>query len=348
MVPALLSLVRRLAVAHELHVFALAQEASPGSWPLAGAVVHNIGNSRAICRTVAAIRREHRCEPFALVQAIWSGVSGLAAVSASKLLGIPACVHVAGGEFAAMAAIDYGGMLRWHWRVLERFTLNNAARVTAASEPILASLERFGCRALRLPLGVDLQSWPPLPPRVRTAGAGARLIHVASLNRVKDQTTLLEAARWLVGREIDFHLDVVGEDTLGGAMQALAARLGLAQRVTFHGFLRQHEVKAIMERADLHVLSSLHEAGPLVVLEAAIAGIPTVGTRVGHVAEWDGVAASAVNPGDAPGLGAAIEALLGDEARRLRMALNAQTRAVAEDADYTAARFLELYGEITH
>jgi glycosyltransferase involved in cell wall biosynthesis len=103
-----------------------------------------------------------------------------------------------------------------------------------------------------------------------------------------------------------------------------------------------------MERADLHVLSSLHEAGPLVVFEAALAGIPTVGTRVGHVAEWDDVAASAVTPGDAPGLGAAIEALLGDETRRQRMARIAQARAVAEDADYTAARFLALYKEVTH
>jgi len=347
-IPALLALVRRLAAAHELHVFALAQEPVPGSWTLEGAVIHNIGNARAIGRTVAAIRREHRRAPFALVQAIWSGFSGVSAVAAAKLMRVPACVHVAGGELAALPVIGYGGQLRWHWRVLERFTLRNARRVTAASEPVIAMIERFGGRAQRLPLGVDLQSWPPLPPRRRVAGTAARLVHVASLNRVKDQTTLLEAARRLVERGLDFHLDVIGEDTLGGAVQALAVRLGLAQHVTFHGVLRQGAMRPIVERAVLNVISSLHEAGPLVVLEAAVAGVPTVGTRVGHIAEWDGAAAIAVSPGDAAALAAGIEALLGDESRRQQLALAAQARAMTEDADYTAARFLAMYDELTH
>lgn len=348
MIPALLSLVRRLAAQHELHVFALAQEPVPGSWMLEGAVIHNVGNARAIGRTVAAIRREHRRAPFALVQSIWSGISGLSAVVAAKLTRLPACVHVAGGELAAVPVIGYGGQLHWRWQVLERFTLRNAARVTAASEPIVAMIERFGCRARRLPLGVDLRSWPPLLPRPRVAGAAARLVHVASLNRVKDQTTLLEAARCLVQRGLDFHLDVIGEDTLGGAMQALAMRLGLAQHVTFHGMLRHEALRPMMERAVLNIVSSLHEAGPLVTLEAAVLGVPTVGTRVGHIAEWDGFAATAVSPGDAAGLAAGIEALLVDEPRRRQLALAAQARAVAEDADYTAARFLALYDEVTH
>ncbi len=34
------------------------------------------------------------------------------------------------------------------------------------------------------------------------------------------------------------------------------------------------------------IISSRHEAGPLAVLEAAVKGVPTVGTAVGHIAEW--------------------------------------------------------------
>src|SRR5687767_2596956 len=116
-IPALLSLVRRLAAIHEVHVFAYAQEPAPGCWPLEGAVVHNIGGARALGRMVAAILREHRRAPFALVQAVWSGFSGLAAVTAAKLLDVPSCVHVAGGEFTALKSIGYGAQLRWHWRV---------------------------------------------------------------------------------------------------------------------------------------------------------------------------------------------------------------------------------------
>jgi hypothetical protein len=33
------------------------------------------------------------------------------------------------------------------------------------------------------------------------------------------------------------------------------------------------------------VVSSRHEAGPVAVLAAAVAGVPTIGTCVGHIAE---------------------------------------------------------------
>ena len=119
-------------------------------------------------------------------------------------------------------------------------------------------------------------------------------MHVASLNRVKDQGTLLRALRVLADRGRDFHLDVIGEDTLGGETQALAAELGVAERIRFHGFLPQREVRRVVEAAHVAVVSSRHEAGPLVVLEAAAAGVPTVGTAVGHIAEWSPQAAIAV------------------------------------------------------
>ena len=40
--------------------------------------------------------------------------------------------------------------------------------------------------------------------------------------------------------------------------------------------------------ADLFWLTSRHEAGPVAVLEAAVAGVPTVGTAVGQVAATGG------------------------------------------------------------
>ena len=91
------------------------------------------------------------------------------------------------------------------------------------------------------------------------------------------------------------------------------------------------------------VHTSLHEAGPLAVLEAAVAGVPTAGTAVGHIAEWAPAAAAAVPPGDAAGLAGAVRALLDDDGYRLRLAAEAQRRALADDADETARRTLALY-----
>jgi glycosyltransferase involved in cell wall biosynthesis len=171
----------------------------------------------------------------------------------------------------------------------------------------------------------------------------AQLIHVASLNRVKDQAMLLRALAELLHAGMRFELDVVGEDTLNGEVQALSERLNLSKVVRFHGFLTQRQMRPLMESADMMVISSRHETGPLAVLEAAVAGVPTAGTRVGHLAEWEADAALVAPVGDWACLAGAVRRLMEDEDLRLRIAQEAQRRAVHEDADFTAQRFQALY-----
>jgi len=139
---------------------------------------------------------------------------------------------------------------------------------------------------------------------------------------------------------------IVGEDTLKGEMQALSEQLKLSNMVRFHGFLTQRQLRPLVEAADLMVLSSRHETGPLAALEAAVAGVPTVGTSVGHIAEWAPGAALAVPVGDSTRLAAAIRQVLGDEDMRLRIAHEAHRRAVREDADHTAELVTALYARL--
>lgn len=346
-IPALLALIERLAARHELHVFALRQEELPGSWQLRGARVHNIGRGWTRARAVRAILAEHRVSPFDLVQSVFSGACGLVAVSAARVLGIPSVVHVAGGEPVGIPDIGYGGRLTWRGRSQEAVVMSTATAVTAASEPELELLSNLGIAARRVPLGVDhAHDWPAREPVARSLGEPARLIHVASLNRVKDQPTLLRALAKLAPDHPGLQLDVVGEDTLGGQVQRLAHTLDLAERVSFHGFLTQRQLHPLMQRAHVAVVSSRHEAGPLALLEAAAVGVPTVGTAVGHVVEWAPEAAMAVPVGDSAALALALHRVLSDEALRLRLARAAWLWALREDADYTAACFEKLYSDI--
>jgi glycosyltransferase involved in cell wall biosynthesis len=126
-------------------------------------------------------------------------------------------------------------------------------------------------------------------------------------------------------------------------MQRLAEQLGLDHCVEFLGFRTQRELRPLMESADLLVMSSLHEAGPLVLLEAAVAGVPTVGTAVGHLVEWSPSATRSVPVGDGIALADAIQQVLADEPLRLRLAEAAQRRTLLEDADCTARLFEALY-----
>jgi glycosyltransferase involved in cell wall biosynthesis len=202
---------------------------------------------------------------------------------------------------------------------------------------------RLGIDAMVLPLGVDLAQWPPAPPRPRDISLPIRLLHVASLNRVKDQANLLKAIAQLRAKCVPLELTIVGCDTLDGEIQRLTARLGLAANVRFLGELTHAELRPWFERADLLVMSSRHEAGPLVMLEAAVAGVPTVGTRVGHIADHAPDGAVAVPIADTAALAAAIEDLAANETRRLKVAAAAQAIAVRVDADFTARTFVEIY-----
>jgi len=167
------------------------------------------------------------------------------------------------------------------------------------------------------------------------------------LNPVKDQPTLLRALAELAHSGFDFQLDVVGRDTLSGSIQTLAQQLQLSSRVQFHGFLPQRSLRPLVEAAHMMIISSRHEAGPLVALEAAATGVPTVGTAVGHIQEWAPHAAMAVPVGDCAALADAIARLLADETLRLRIAREAHQRAILEDADYTAVAFQAIYNELT-
>jgi glycosyltransferase involved in cell wall biosynthesis len=163
---------------------------------------------------------------------------------------------------------------------------------------------------------------------------------------VKDQDTLLRAAAVLARSGVPFALDILGFDTLDGEIQRLAVSLGVSDCVTFHGFVPHAQLRPFFESADLLLVSSRHEADPVVVLEAAMAGVPTVGTAVGHIRGWAPHAAVAVPIRDHEALARETAALLADEARRLRIAAAAQARAIEQDADWTAGEVTRIYAEL--
>ncbi|HEY9225824.1 MAG TPA: glycosyltransferase family 4 protein [Gemmatimonadaceae bacterium] len=183
-------------------------------------------------------------------------------------------------------------------------------------------------------------------PRQRVPSRALQLLHVGDQRPVKDQRVLLTAVNRMVAAGVDVQLDMVGLDTMGGELQRAFASEPVGRVTRWHGVLGREPLRALMDAADLLVLPSRHEAGAIVVLEAAIAGIPTVGTAVGDLAEWSPEAAVAVPVGDAESLARELSAIAIDEPRRLALAHEAQRRAVAIDADYTAASFERIYDEI--
>ena len=346
-IPCLLWLVERLAAGgDELHIFALGQEPRPGRWPLLGAQVHNAGARPRRLRALAGLAAEHRLGRFDIVHGFWAAGPGVASAAFGRWAGVPAVLTLPGGDLTALEDIGYGARLSLRGRAWTRLALSGAARVVVQSDWMVECAAGLGVSAMRIPFGVAIDRWPVSRPRRRNPGRPLRLVHVANLNRVKDQETLLLAARALHERGVSFHLDIIGLDTLAGAVQRRCSVLGLDDRVAFRGFVPHTELRPWIEAADVLVVSSRHEAGPLVMLEAAVAGVPTVGTAVGHIADWAPEAAVAVPIGDSSALASAIDALASNEEERLRLARAAQALAIAEDADHTAERTRGLYAEL--
>lgn len=344
-IPCLLGLIERLAARVELHVFTLNQEPRPCRYELLGATVHNIGARPRRLRLLRAVFAEHRRRPFQVLHAIWAA-QGAAAAVAGRLLRAPVLLHLTGGDLSALPDIRYGLRYRRRGQLELRLALAGAARVTVPSLAMERAAATLGVRCERLVMGVALDRWPPRAPQVRRCDRPAQLVHIASLNRVKDQHTLLRALRIVRDRGIDFRLDVIGEDTLDGEIQRFAASCELSDLVTFHGFLPHRRLRPLVERADLLVMSSRHEADPIALLEAAVAGVPAVGTNVGHFVEWAPEAAVAVPVQDHGALADGIARLLANDRERVALATAAQDRALRDDADRAAARTMELYRDV--
>ena len=345
-IPAFVWLIERLARRHDVHVFAMRQEPAYGTWELRGAHVENIGTTPfRRSRFLARFAHAHRNAPFDVVHALFGGVGAMAALAARRHR-VPCLLHLAGGEPVALERIGYGSRLSPRGRLGLRIAIAGAQRVTVATRFMQALLEQVGTRSAIVPLGVALDRWPLRRPQQRDLAATTRLLHIGDLRPVKGQDTLLGAVALLVRDGLDVRLDIAGLDTMHGVLQRSDAARQLGERVAFHGLLSRDQLRALTDQGHILVHASLHEAGPLCVLEAAIAGVPTVGTNVGQVSDWAPDAAVATPVGDAAALARAIALLMADENRRLHIAAEAQSRAMRADADFTAAAFEKIYAEV--
>ncbi len=108
-------------------------------------------------------------------------------------------------------------------------------------------------------------------------------VTVGRLSPEKNQARLLEAFAIVHGEHPETRLIMVGDGPLRGELEARRDALGLGDAVVIAGALPNPF--PVLAQADCFVLSSDYEGQPMVLLEAAVAGLPIVTVRFGSVAD---------------------------------------------------------------
>jgi glycosyltransferase involved in cell wall biosynthesis len=115
----------------------------------------------------------------------------------------------------------------------------------------------------------------------------------------------------------------VGDGPARQEYETLVAKLGLKDRVIFHGRKPKSEVAEFMRQADLFVLPSIWENLPCVLIEAMASGLPVIATLAGGIPEiFCEELGALVPPGDIDLLSSVLSRMMGslDQFDRRRIA----------------------------
>jgi glycosyltransferase involved in cell wall biosynthesis len=225
----------------------------------------------------------------------------------------PLVISVHGGDVLYTASRSRGGA-----EAVAR-ALGAADLVLANSEGIAELAGENGAGDTRVVhLGADL---PASQRRPRVEGP-AKLVTVGHLIARRRHGDVLRALAVLEPRHPTLRYEIVGDGPERTALEGLAARLGVAARVEFHGQLAPEEAIAQARGCTLFVMPSTEEAFGVAYIEAMAGGVPAIGCRGEPgpeeiAAAGDGMVL--VPPGDIERLSQRIDELLSDP-HRLREA----------------------------
>ena len=268
----------------------------------------------------------------------------LPVVAMARLARTPVVLHLHSSEYRRFV----GGLPR-PARSAVRWLFRSADRVIVLGDSWAEYVRTtLGADEARLTVLHNAVPGPAAPPVEHEPAAAPRLLFLGRLGERKGVRELLAAlARPEVAR-LPWQATLAGDGEVERYRHE-AARLGLADRVTFTGWIAPDAVARELDAADLLVLPSYAEGLPLAILEALAHGLAVIATPVGATAEVirDGESGLLVPPGDVLALAAALRRVIADPQFRARLGA-AGREAWERDYDLTvyASRMRDIYDEV--
>lgn len=172
------------------------------------------------------------------------------------------------------------------FRVLHRAIFRRADQIQAISRYLCAWATEMGFQGtpVLIPNGVDVTRFVVSACRMpHTAHREVRIVSVSRLSH-KNGLDLLIGALSLLPERVK--LDLIGEGEDRVKLEALAAELGVRERVRFLGNKNHEEVAKAFQESDIFCRPSRTEGLGNAFLEAMAAGLPTIGTAVGGIPDF--------------------------------------------------------------
>ena len=216
-------------------------------------------------------------------------------------------------------------------RPLYRKIYQKADAITAISHFLAKRAKKFGYRGKIsiVPNGVDLENFK------KTLSDTEKVELKKDLNIGEHQKVVVTVSRLVHKNGVDtiiksikdlpVKLLILGEGKLKIKFQALVQEIGVRDNVVFLGYVKQKDIPKYLAIADVFVRCSRSEGLGSAFLEAMVAGVPVIGTKVGGIPEFlkdgeTGLFCEVNNPRD---LAAKIKLILNEEKLRQNLIKNA-------------------------
>jgi glycosyltransferase involved in cell wall biosynthesis len=240
------------------------------------------------------------------------------------------------------------------WTMLSVYTHLDAVTTpteTAAGilrqQPIRVPVKAISC-------GVDTDHFYPRPQMDRAA-VRARygldpdrplFVYVGRLEGEKRLDVLVRAFAHM--RHPEARLAIGGKGTQAGPLASLARHLGIADRVTFTGYIPHEDLPLLLNAADVFCMPSPEELQSIATLEAMASARPVLAANARALPELvqHGITGMLFTTNDAQSAAQAMDQLLDDPSAWVRMGQAGLARAQSHSLENTIRRYEDVYRAI--
>lgn len=220
------------------------------------------------------------------------------------------------GFFLGSGVWAYEWPVRWVYRTTPILTGSNSS---------VGELKSMGLSKVQvspMPYGVEVEQYIP-----GNRAASPTILYLGRLKHYKGVDHLISVIPELKSRFSNIQVNIAGDGDALSSLVAQAEKLGVTDKITFHGRVDDRERLRLYQEAWVTCLPSYKEGFGLTIPEAALCATPTVGYDVPGIRDaiLDGLTGRLVPYGDRGALCEALSDILLRE--DYRHSLGAQARA---------------------